>query len=140
MVIVCFMPGYYQVDTVDTSGHGQDDMLFSYKLVCDICEFFVANIYLTNSSLPFEIKSSAKKNIKLFLFLEPGFWTCSSPFSLFFNFKVRLKMRKRDKNVSSHRLRIPVRFPSKTSPIQILHIPAKLCHAQHYPYKYYIFL
>ena len=33
------------MDTVVKSGHGQDDMLFSYKLVCDICEFFVANIY-----------------------------------------------------------------------------------------------
>ena len=88
MVIVCFMPGYYQVDTVVKSGHGQDDMLFSYKLVCDICEFFVANIYLTNSSLPFEIKSSAKKNIKLFLFLEPGFWTCSLQFTLFSFFSI----------------------------------------------------
>ena len=94
------MPGYYQVDTVDTSGHGQDDMLFSYKLVCDICEFFVANIYLTNSSLPFEIKSSAKKNIKLFLFLEPGFWACSSPFSLFFQFQSQTEDEEKGQNVS----------------------------------------
>ena len=96
------MPGYYPVYTVVKSGHGQDDMLFSYKLVCDICEFFVANIYLTNSSLPFEIKSSAKKNIKLFLFLEPGFWTCSLQFTLFsfFQFQSQTEDEEKGQNVS----------------------------------------